>query len=524
MTSPELTGGTGFTFEDVAAANYLAALVCGTTAAGLAARIVQRVAQQQADFGEPLDDVIVDAVSLADGSTMRLSLQVKRSLTVSSAISNADFREVVQRSWQTLQRPTFRSHVDRFGAVVGTIAGDAFRTFTTVCELARSSESAAHFAQRFEECGNASQAQRAALEAVRNVVEEIATEPVGDESLHRLLSHFVLIKVDALHEGSADEADVLAWLQRALAPGQAGRAAELWLQLRQLARNGAGRSAEFTRAMALRQLSGGIRFAGTPALTGDLQVLHEGTRNWLSQQADDIGGVHVTRAAPRAALAAEMAAHRLTLVKGLPGTGKTVLLRCLLADCAADGSTLLLTANRLTGRSWVEYARAIGLSQVALEPLLVEIAASGHGVLFIDGLDRVAPEQRPVVTDVLGQILSNPVLNNWRVVATARDAGIEPLRNWVPAALLAGPGVGYVDVGNLSDEEASSLAASVPALHPLLTGGDERVRALARRPFFAAVLARGFSRAGYPAEFAPQSEVDLIDAWWSRGVSAPIQI
>ncbi len=517
MTSPELTGGTGFAFEDVVAASYLTALVCGTTTAGLSSRVVQRVAQQQADFGEPLDDVIVDAVSLADGSTMRLSLQVKRALTVSSAASNSDFREVVQRSWQTLQKPTFRSDVDRIGAAVGTISDDAFRNFTTVCELARSSQTTAHFAQRFEEGGNASDAQRAVLEAVRALVQEILPDRLSDEGLMRLLSHLVLIKFDALHEGSTHEAEVIAALQRSLAPGHTGRAADLWLQLRQLARNGAGRSAEFNRAAVLRQLTGGIRFVGTPALSGDLQVLREGTRNWLSQQADSVGGVCIDRGELRKQLAAQMASHRLTLIKGLPGTGKTVLLRSLLADCEADGPTLVMTANRLSGRSWVEYARAIGLSQVALGPLLVEVAASGHGVLFIDGLDRVAPEQRPVVTDVLGQILSNPDLSNWRVVATARDAGIEPLRNWVSPGLVSGPGVGYVDVGNLSDEDASSLAASVPVLRPLLTGGDDRVRSLARRPFFAAVLASGFAKAGYAAEFVPHSEVDLIDAWWTRG-------
>ncbi len=87
----------------------------------------------------------------------------------------------------------------------------------------------------------------------------------------------------------------------------------------------------------------------------------------------------------------------------------------------------------------------------------------------------------------------------------------------MPPALLASGGVGYVDVGNLTDEEVSSLADSLPALRPLLTGGNERVRTLARRPFFAAVLARGFSRAAYPSEFAPQSEADLVEAWWTRG-------
>jgi len=143
MTSPELTGGAGFTYEDAVAAYYLVAMVGGTTATGLASRVVQRVAQQQADFGEPLDDVIVDAVSAADGSVMRLSLQVKRSLTISDAATKTDFREVIQRSWQTLQKPTFREHVDRVGAATGTVTEEAFRNFTTVCELARASDSTA---------------------------------------------------------------------------------------------------------------------------------------------------------------------------------------------------------------------------------------------------------------------------------------------------------------------------------------------------------------------------------------------
>lgn len=99
MTSSELTGGAGFTFEDAVAAYYLAALVNGTTASGLLPRVVHRVALQQASFGEPLDDVIVDAVSASDNSVVRLSLQVKRALTISSAASNTDFREVIQRSW-----------------------------------------------------------------------------------------------------------------------------------------------------------------------------------------------------------------------------------------------------------------------------------------------------------------------------------------------------------------------------------------------------------------------------------------
>ena len=81
---PDLTGGAGFTFEDAAVALYLAALLGEQSAPGLEYRLVSGMAVQQRNRGEPLDDLIVDGIS-ADGTTARLSVQVKRALTVTPA-------------------------------------------------------------------------------------------------------------------------------------------------------------------------------------------------------------------------------------------------------------------------------------------------------------------------------------------------------------------------------------------------------------------------------------------------------
>lgn len=154
--SPELAGGEGFTFEGDVAAFYLTALLAEDSARGIDDRTVGRVSVQQRDFGEPLDDVIVDFEDTAKNPA-RLSLQVKRSLTISAAKTNTDFRDIVRDSWKTLKKPDFRINTDRYGAAVGTISADKARALCTLCELARASITTEHFNARFVEEGNASQ-------------------------------------------------------------------------------------------------------------------------------------------------------------------------------------------------------------------------------------------------------------------------------------------------------------------------------------------------------------------------------
>jgi hypothetical protein len=68
-----------------------------------------------------------------------------------------------------------------------------------------------------------------------------------------------------------------------------------------------------------------------------------------------------------------------------------------------------------------------------------------------------------------------------------------------------------VVVDHFSEEEAETLAEEKPHLRRLLFGSPA-VREIARRPFFAAVLARGLAE----GETAPQTEIDLIAEWWNR--------
>ena len=75
-----------------------------------------------------------------------------------------------------------------------------------------------------------------------------------------------------------------------------------------------------------------------------------------------------------------------------------------------------------------------------------------------------------------------------------------------------------IEVAGFDDDEARRLADRVPRLRSVLFAQNERVRDMARRPFFASVLARSIQPATTSSPAAsPKSEIDLVEVWWGRG-------
>lgn len=512
--SPELAAGAGFTFEAAVGGYYLTALLSEGYAPGIGNRIVCRLAFQQRNFGEPLDDVIVDFRG-AEGDEARLSLQVKSDLTISAAQSNKDFRDVVRDSWLTYQKCNFRKGIDRYGAAVGNVSKDKARALKTLCELARESDTSAHFEARFAEGGNASADQKTVRDDIVTLLTEVKGAKQSSEEVREFLAHLVLIEFDFMHAGATHTADAMNRLRECLATDQAAHAPVLWAKLVQLARESAGRAGAYDRLRLLRDVGAIGKLRGVVSLRADLDKVTALTRSWIADIQDDVGGVHLERRSLLDLLASAVAERRFIQIVGLPGSGKSVLLRQQVEKDLARGHALFLKSDRLEGKSWSSFAAANGLSGAPLTTLLGEIAATGSATLYIDGIDRVEKDHRPIILDVLRAILRTPELSNWKVVVSLRDSGIEPLRNWLSEELNS-VSIGTVEVGSLKDDESEILAAQKPELRPLLFG-PAQVSEVVRRPFFTRVLYHSFSADGAKTSFQPQSEVDLIENWWERG-------
>ncbi len=247
----------------------------------------------------------------------------------------------------------------------------------------------------------------------------------------------------------------------------------------------------------------------------DLNKLTELAKSYANLIPDDVGGTQVDRTSLLETLSAKLTMARLVQVRGLPGSGKSVVVRRAVERALERGPVLFLKAEQLEGTSWISYATSQGLSGAPLEQLLVEVGAVGTPILFVDAIDRIEKANQPVILDVVRAIVESPLLNNWRVVVSLRDTGIEVLRNWL-GDFLDVLKVETLGIDQLSDEEAETLAKAKPHLRPLLFGSAQ-VQEIVRRPFFAKVLNQSYVADPSAPTFAPQSEVDLIENWWRRG-------
>jgi hypothetical protein len=245
--SSELTGGTGFVYEGHVAAYFLAALLTGEVRPPLNSGI-KTVALQQSAYGAPLDDIIA---TFDDAFEAKLHIQVKRSLTISAADSNKDFREVVKGSWLTYKNPKNHSGYDYYGAATDTISSASLRNVKTVCQAARHSHSEAVFFSRKHESGTASIEFEGFIEDIRKILSSAQLD-FTDFELHNFLKNFVIFNFDVMTSESISNSETINRLSQILiAPS---RAHDLWEYLKNISREGAGVSATYSHESLKRIL------------------------------------------------------------------------------------------------------------------------------------------------------------------------------------------------------------------------------------------------------------------------------
>ncbi|MDU8357644.1 AAA family ATPase [Pseudomonas syringae group sp. J309-1] len=500
--STELTGGAGFTYEDTVVAYYLTQLLRRERASGQSG-FVKSVAVQRQGFGHPMDDLIIEFDD--QGTRRTLDIQIKRSVTISSAASNEEFRGIISDAVKTQASATFTKGLDKCGFVVEHVTTETFRSFVRLIDWATSSTTGTEFETRFTAQGNAGKDEQ----SLRTALRPLLGGPSSDDEVS-FYQHFAALSLNGLGEGGALRAEIISRLQEIIVSNVDGQDILLFDRLCRVAREGSATAKKWDRASLIGQLRGAVRLSVIPFLKDDIARLNAYSLEGLSVVLETVGDIHVNRDGLHQDVLKSLARHRVVSIGGLPGCGKSVVLKRCAQAAAVAGPIIFLKNDRIACTGWSTFAASLGLSNTDIVSLLQEVGSAGTPVLFIDGIDRIRPDQQGLVMDFLSAIHNSPSLSAWNILVSSRDQGLEAFRAWFPSAMYAEAGIGDVTVKPFSNEEAEQLAQSKPHLRRLLFGPPS-VRDIARRPFFAAALDR--SAIG---EHEPQTEVDLIATWWAR--------
>ena len=321
-----------------------------------------------------MDDLIV--VFKHDGSRRRLSLQVKRSTIISAAGSNTDFREIIAGAVATRATPDFQPDLDVYGFVVENVAVNPFRTLNRLIDWAKSSPSGEDFVHRFTD-GNAASAERRLRD---DLVSLIKPKSLDDEA--NFYRQFSALKLEGLMARGAFRAEVVNRLQELIASNEDGQDVLLFDRLCRIARDGAGTARIWTRDTLLSQLCGNVRLRVTPNYRTDVDLIQSFSLAGMADVSEEIEGFRVDRPTVEQSVRDRLAECRLVNISGLPGCGKSAILKRIASEYATEGPILFLKSDRLVGTSWLTFAAAIRVSCRVIADLLAEIGTAGTPILF----------------------------------------------------------------------------------------------------------------------------------------------
>jgi hypothetical protein len=505
-SSPVGRGGAGTYIEGELGAYYLLQMLVGSEARGLPDARIERVQFQGENDGYALDDLIVHGAS--DKGSALLEIQSKRTITFSpkDGIFQSVCEQIVKSAPQS--QPTDR-HL--FAVATQRTSFAISGTYQDVLEWARTAKTGAQFFARLALKGVASEAMRSFAQTFRaNLVAKGVSD--DDEAIWTIIRRFLILEFDFESGAPQARAHALTIAGQVLAPEDAGRTQALWGNLIELViltgKTGGSITGDELAAMLTAR---GFRLAGARNYTLARAKLAEMSRFALMDIGTTVGGINLPRLGALAALEEARDRHRFIEITGKPGAGKSYVLRHIAERLGREAHVIVLDPIGTPDGGWAALAQRLDVTGTARD-FLGDIAASGGGVLFVDGLEMFASaERRRTVNDVLREIAG---IEGFSVVVSTRpDIGVDG-SSWLAEDALAALGAPHrVIVGELDDEEVAVLSDAAPELRILLSPGHP-----------AASIARNLYRLTQllkvPSSVEIRTEAALADHWWQSADGA----
>ncbi len=492
------TGGAGFAFEDLVAADLLTRFILDMPITGIEAPGAEILSQAGA-LGWAIDDLICIGHD-PDGVIHRLALSCKSNVQVTASGWPKDFIEAAWTLWRT-ENP-FNREADHIGLVTRGRNPTFDAVWSDIKSWCEDPDPALAMGRI-----NASQKHRKIFDSVRNPGEAQGALP-DDVATIALIAKLHLYPLDFQLTPSSNLEQAIQRCRTALVSEKRTEAEKLWDALVQTAETARLGSGIIRLTTLFRDLSQKFQIEAHPSIAGAWKsLLNLSTDQRSTIETSLPNGHEVDRPSEATRLLQLLRQSRICIVAGESGVGKSALVAGVMDQQFINatqvwlGPDALHTALSTSGRS------AIGLDQ-ALGRIL-QLSPGDNKFLILDSLERLDGASLGKLTALLSQLDSN---QSWRVIIITQLGFETQLRSH---NVLANASI--LSVPLLANAQIRAALHSTPQLGWI--ANDQAIL-----PLFANLKTLGWviaaeSSFSQDGSHVPTSAFEIADRLWTRWTS-----
>jgi hypothetical protein len=484
VANPFSTGGGGPFFEAKVQACFLLHLLISGQVPCLPSGTTQSIRFQGKQAGYTTDDLIVEILS-HHGEQHRLLAQVKHHVAIAKL--DPEFRAALEGAWADFNNlDMFTQGRDVLALVTAPMSDRAIQHVRPLLEWARTSATAPEFIGKVNTAQFSSAKKRNYLNVFREVLTEVASDTVSDESLWVFLKHFYLLSYDFDVQGSKDEASVLTVLEMARSQSSVLDSQAVWEGLIRQAQEWNQNGGTFTVQQLPDRLKDAVQPQRSQAQRNTIERLREHRELILKDIRTELApGLHLPRTDTVDELINAVESSGVVIVQGAAGQGKSAVVKMLLQKLEPAIVSFAFKAQEFNHPHVHQFLTNMGIS-LTLEQLKAELSLLPRKLLLIDGAEKLFDLKYLDAFRQLLRELSDDA--SWTVVITCRKLSAEELREhllgqWGTESIM-------LQIPLLSSTDLAWIAHEAVHLAPLL--GNPKLEKLLRNLFILSLAWKAF--------------------------------
>lgn len=477
ISSPLSTGGAGTFFEQHVGTYLLTVLLVRGIPPILLDCYVSEVSLQNERLGFHTDDFLVVG-NRSDGSQRKLLGQVKRTFTVSA--SDPDCKGAITDCWLDFVGTKFSAATDRFAIVTLRGSNVLLEHFEGLLACARTANDASEFETRLSTKGLLSKKSHDYYFEIKTIVSESEGKEVGASELWPFLRVLYLLSLDLNSSTSQHESmskSLLAHTCELEDPLTA--ASNAWNSLLDEVGKGMGTA----RTFKFESLPKELRKQHSPVQHKDhvaLDQLQKHSIGILKTIRSSLGTkqqIHLPRSLPLQKLLEQLRLHKVVVVSGHAGSGKSGVAKDALLALGDDYFCFCFRADEFARPHFDETLKQANVS-VGASTLAAILSAQDRKVLLIESIERLLEKsERDAFSDLLAVVRDDPT---WQLILTCRDYSTAQVKAFLLDAYAFDSEV--IDIPGLDDTELQEVTTYSPSMARPLS--NESLRNLLRNPYF----------------------------------------